>query len=144
MINIYQIDARKWTGARDEITDAAPCPAGWVRCEIEPQTIGAEFISRTLGWRVTEGRSADAHKAKLEAAYHALIAASICNLQSQTAWIAAVSFDEPCNLPKIAECQAWAKKAWAQYQVDKAAGLALPSFNEPQPPYSFLETMTPD
>ena len=144
MINIYQIDARKWTGARDEISDAGPCPAGWVRCDVEPQAIGAEFVSRALGWRVMEDRSADARKAKLEAAYNKIIADSTASLQSQAAWLEAYVKNLPRNQSKIDELIAWTKRAWAQYQSDKAAGLASPSFSEPQPAYSFQETMTPD
>jgi len=145
-MKIHAIDARKYTGQSQEIADTEPCPAGWVRCEIDPPHLGAEFVSRTLGWRPAQGETAEEierKRAALESAYKALIENSICSIQSQTAWLAAFVLQTPCNGTKIMECKAWADRAWAQYHVDKANGLTVPTFSEPQPSYSFLETMTP-
>lgn len=79
----------------------------------------------------------------LEQAYKAIVERSVCSLQSQTAWIGAFVTGDPINASKVGECKAWLNALWAQYQVDKANELSEPSFNAPQPPYSFMETMTP-
>ena len=145
-MKIHQLNARKATGQSREILVNDPCPAGWVRCEIDPPHIGAEFVSSSLGWRPAPTETAEEierKRATLEAAYKALIENSICSIQSQTAWLAAFVMQQPCNLVKIMECKAWADRAWAQYHVDKAEGLTAPTFSEPHPPYSFTETMTP-
>lgn len=79
----------------------------------------------------------------LEQAYKSIVARSVCSLQSQTAWIGAFITGDPINAAKVGECKAWLNSLWSQYQIDKANELSEPSFNAPQPPYSFMETMTP-
>lgn len=79
----------------------------------------------------------------LEQAYKSIVERSVCSLQSQTAWIGAFVTGGPINATKVGECKAWLNSLWAQYQIDKANQLSEPTFSEPQPPYSFMETVTP-
>lgn len=142
-MKIHQIDLStgRWLGQTATVAETAPVPRGWVAAEADPQP-GQRW--NLGGWHgMPVAIDTEARKARLEAAYHAMVAGSLCNLQSQTAWLGAIALQQPCNQAKILECRAWLDRLWAQYHLDKAAGLESPTFAEPAPSYSFLETMTP-
>lgn len=145
MINIYKIDARKWTGASGEISDEDPCPSGWVRCEIEPQSVGDEFVGRTLGWRLATDNSGEIEAARLESLYQAAMrqqtASCDANFYGLLIAVGALSQGTGQAVPeKASSCIAWLETLWSDYHARKASGSTDYDFSSyGKCPYSFLE-----
>lgn len=145
MINIYQINNRKWTGASSQISDTEPCPSGWVRCNIIPYTIGDEFVSLTVGWRSAPDNSAEIEAARLESLYQGAMnqqnASCDANFYGLLTAIGALSIGTGQTVPtKAAACIEWLETLWADYHQRKANGSTDYDFSSyGRCPFAFLE-----
>lgn len=143
-MKIYQLENRKWNGNSKNISDSDPCPYGWIRCDIEPDSIGLSFISKQLGWEISQNQI-NIESARLSSLYEAAMKQQTDTCDSNFFGLL-MAIGTLCKgtgqeVPyKATSCINWLETLWTDYHTRKANGSTDYDFSMyGNCPFSFLE-----